>query len=589
MPPPSLLRGRCGGSESGSDSLSVDTCGSCASVTLAMVEPTMTDGSLLISAPNSPSRSCVEADIHSAVFSTNTSFAGGNSKTAVSATATAVSAGPGRSTEAADPSDFTSGAPATAAATTVVVNVMPAIIGYFSSFFGSGICAFYSRIFQAKGFSPYEIGILISANPLLNMTLLPVLSYLADKFRCQTAMLFVCIVIATVSMFGYTISDRRVPTISWFLVMTASRVSLSPLLDQRILMMFPKQERSNAWSYVRSYAAYGWGIGSFVASLVFLYTVSWVAVTMQYLLGQIGLAYSMVVIKPYERTERVPVHFVEVLKVLRTNKRLMLFLFSSTMMGAGYSFIDNFLFLFLGELGGSEVLMGFTVVLTVSTEIPLFQMSARLHQTLTERQMMAIAMSVWSFRVVCYTILTNAWMVLLIEPLHGVTFAFMWLPSMQIVSRAFPPKLSSSATGLLFTLTSGVGPMIGNLIAGTLYASVGPRKMFLSAAVVMMTSLLLYQVLDSILERRGLPVLYEPDAGQAVATDLAVMEIMDHATTQQPRKETTSASAVEDENNGNRRRGATRTISTPRMQMEGPNGGRLKGQQNDVAENDLPP
>ncbi|CAJ1033449.1 MFS_1 like family/LacY proton/sugar symporter/Major Facilitator Superfamily/Nucleoside H+ symporter, putative [Leishmania lindenbergi] len=158
--------------------------------------------------------------------------------------------------------------------------------------------------------------------------------------------------------------------------------------------------------------------------------------------------------------------------------------------------------------------------------------------------------------------LTNAWMVLLIEPLHGVTFAFMWLPSMQIVSRAFPPKLSSSATGLLFTLTSGVGPMIGNLIAGTLYTSVGPRKMFLSAAVVKMTSLILYQVLGSILERRGLPVLYEPDAGEAVATDLAVMEVMDHATTQQPRKETTSASAGEDENNGNRRRGATRTIST---------------------------
>ncbi|XP_010702758.1 membrane transporter, putative [Leishmania panamensis] len=307
---------------------------------------------------------------------------------------------------------------------------MPAIIGYFSSSFGSGICAFYSRIFQAKEFSPYEIGILISANPLLNMTLLPVLSYLADKFCCQTAMLFVCIVIATVSMFGHTIPDRRVPTISWFLVMTASRVSLSPLLDQRILMMFPKQERSNAWSYARSYAAYGLGIGSFVASLVFLYTVSWVAVTVQHLLGQIGLAYSMVVIKPYERTERVPVHFVEELKVLRTNKRLMLFLFSSTMMGAGCSFIDNF----LGELGGSEVLMDFAA----STEIPLFQMSARPHQTLTERRAMAIAMSVWAFRVVRYTTLTNTRAVLLIVPMRGVAFAFTWLPSLLVVSRAFP-------------------------------------------------------------------------------------------------------------------------------------------------------
>jgi MFS transporter, PPP family, 3-phenylpropionic acid transporter len=228
-------------------------------------------------------------------------------------------------------------------------------------------------------------------------------------------------------------------------------------------------------------------------------------------------------VKPYEKITKVPVRFKEVLHLLASNKRVMLFLFASTMMGTGYSFIDNFLFLFLDELGGPTVLMGFTVVLTVSTEIPLFQMSERMHRIFTERNMMTISMSVWTFRVVCYSLLRNPWWVLLIEPLHGVTFAFMWLPSMHLIARAFPPKLSSSATGVLFTLTSGVGPMIGNLVAGTLYKVAGPRVMFRCAASVMLLSLLFYLTADYVLERRGVPIVCDYDAADtAAATDVAV-------------------------------------------------------------------
>ncbi|CBZ29931.1 conserved hypothetical protein [Leishmania mexicana MHOM/GT/2001/U1103] len=577
MPLPQPLRGRREGDETSSDNLSAATCGSCTSIPFTAVEPTTTEESMRASILNPENLSFVGFNFSSAVFS-NISFAGGNGKTAASSTHR-------RRTEVADASDSASRTPATAAATTTAVNKIPAIIGYFSFTFGAGICVFYSRIFQAKGFSPYEIGILVSANPLLSMTLLPVLSYLADKFRCQTPMSLVSILIATVSMFGYTISGRRVFTIVCFLVMTASRVVIGPLLDQRILMMFPKQVRSSSWSYVRSYAAIGWGIGSLVASLIFSYTGNWVTVTVQYALGQVGLAYCMVVVKPYERIERMPLKFVEVLKLLWGNKRLMLFLFAATMMGTGYSFIDNFLFLFLGELGGSEVLMGLAVILAVSTEIPLFQGSLQLLQMLTERQMMTIAMGVWAFRVMCYAMLTKAWMVLLIEPLHGVTFAFMWLPSVHIISRAFPPKLSSSAAGLLFTLTSGVGPMIGNLLAGTLYTLIGPRKMFLCAAVAMTTVLIFFQTLDRILELRGMSVVYEPDAEENVASDHAVTADKDQAETQQPRKEITLVSTNDPRSSGSRRSGAAPSTVAQRIKLKDSDEGRRRTI--DVVESEL--
>ncbi|KAK7196924.1 Major Facilitator Superfamily/Nucleoside H+ symporter [Novymonas esmeraldas] len=563
----------CRREEASITSLSQNSVDSGPSLTLPMAEPRVADGSMLASALNSPTRSGVEVGFNSAVFSASNSFAGGHGGSATAARGGSVDAtgsAPGASTGA-------DGA-AAATAATVVVNMTPAIIGYFSSSFGNGICAFFSRIFEGKGFEPYLIGMLVAATPLLSMTLLPLLTFIADKFRCETTVVLVCIVITTAGMFGYTASSSKVACASWFLVMTAARVTLSPLLDQRILMMFPKQGRSSAWSYVRSYAAYGWGFGCFAASLLFSYSGRWTVVTVQYMLGQAGLAYCIMVVKPYERIERVPVRFAEILHLLGGNKRLMLFLFSATMMGMGYSFIDNFLFLFLGELGGSEALMGFTVVLTVSAEIPLFQMSAQLHQRLTERQMMTIAMSIWAFRVVCYSLLTKAWMVLLIEPLHGVTFAFMWLPSMHIISRAFPPKLSSSATGVLFTLTSGVGPMIGNLTAGTLYTLIGPRKMFLFAAVTMTLALIFYQVMDHLLERRGIPVVNEPEESDAGAAGLAVVAAVDDKTAAPPAHSRPRLAGGHKSSSSSSSSHATPSSSTAAaarpMKTEGANGGR---------------
>ncbi|KPI85237.1 hypothetical protein ABL78_5690 [Leptomonas seymouri] len=489
-------------------------------IVVPMVQPfNNADASLIPSALNSPTQSCVELSIHGAVFSRNASLVGstGGRPASVAADSVVARSEPWRASE----SGSGNGEHDASNASVVKVNPKPAIIGYFGLMFGSGITAFYSQILEAKGFSPYQIGMLVAVNPLLNMTLLPMLSYLADKFRCETKIVLASIAAASSATFAYTLANERYLVILFFLMMTASRMVMNPLLDQRTLMMFPKEGRSSAWSYVRSYGAYGWGIGSLAASLIYSATKSWVAVAAQFFVGQWGLAYCMIAAKPYERIERVPVRFKEVLHLLASNKRVMLFIFAATMMGTGYSFIDNFLFLFLNELGGSKFLMGLTVVLTVSTEIPLFQMSERLHQTFTERQMMAIAMSVWTFRVVCYSLLRAPWWVLLIEPLHGVTFSFMWLPSVHLIARAFPPKLSSSATGVLFTFTSGVGPMIGNLAAGTLYSLVGPRKMFLCAATAMGLSLAFYLSIDYMLERRGVPVVcaYDDNVTAAVVGD----------------------------------------------------------------------
>ncbi|KAH9578388.1 Major facilitator superfamily associated domain [Trypanosoma melophagium] len=173
--------------------------------------------------------------------------------------------------------------------------------------------------------------------------------------------------------------------------------------------------------------------------------------------------------------------------------------------------MNKFLFIFLETLGGSKFLMGLSLTMTVSTEIPILKCSKKLIQWFTDRQMLSISIFIWAGRVLGYSFLQNPWMVLFLEPLHGVTFALMWLPGVHIVNDTFPQHLASSATGFQYMFVSGIGPIIGNIIAGNLYQMLSPGMLFRTASIGMLCGLVLFQLIDRILKRR-----------EAVAKDIVI-------------------------------------------------------------------
>lgn len=397
------------------------------------------------------------------------------------------------------------------------VDRTPAMIGYFGYLFGcASIDAFLGLILNTeKGFSKTAVGLLVSAVPLYKILLLPVLSFVADKYNCAAQMLSVCAVGSTTMVLLFTLAKSTGLALGTYFVLITFQTPMNPLLDKHTLVMFPPKGRTAAWGYVRSYGAYGWGVGNPIAGLLTKWTGTWVIAAPQYALGQAALLYCMYTTQPYEKLDHAvssSVKFKDVLRVLYQHPRLLLFLFASCMMGMGYSCINNYLFIFLDELGGSTFLMGITLLVTVSTEIPIFQNSERLHEWFTERWMMSLAMLLWTCRVLGYSFLHNPWIVLFLEPLHGVTFGLMWLPGVKLISETFPPELASSATGVLFTFVSGFGAIIGNVLAGVLYDAVGARMMFRIAAATMMTAFVCYLWLDRHLERKGY-VLGKPQHG----------------------------------------------------------------------------
>jgi len=140
--------------------------------------------------------------------------------------------------------------------------------------------------------------------------------------------------------------------------------------------------------------------------------------------------------------------------------------------GMCMSLVENFLFLFLSRefQGVPNFLLGWTVLVMNMFELPVFLYIHKAFACFGLIRMLSFCHYVFALRCVLYSILPRAQpiTVLLVEPLHGITFAIMWSCSVEYGKRLAPEgataKMQTLVTGLYSQLAIGCGSLLwGNL------------------------------------------------------------------------------------------------------------------------------
>mmetsp|Transcript_22578 Transcript_22578/g.46470 ORF Transcript_22578/g.46470 Transcript_22578/m.46470 type:complete len:579 (+) Transcript_22578:178-1914(+) len=128
----------------------------------------------------------------------------------------------------------------------------------------------------------------------------------------------------------------------------------------------------------------------------------------------------------------------------------------------GMSVVENLIFIYFEFLGGSYTLCGLTVMVTVIFELPIFHYAPKI---------LAIASPVWMFQCGClaYIVRTvgysfvprsHPYLVLFLEPLHGVTIGFVKTGSVAFADTWVPKGYEASGQGFL-SLIMGMGQFLG--------------------------------------------------------------------------------------------------------------------------------
>ena len=173
------------------------------------------------------------------------------------------------------------------------------------------------------------------------------------------------------------------------------------------------------------------------------------------------------------------------------------FIASMLTLAMGMSIVESLIFLFFEELGGSFTLMGLSVVVTVIFEIPVFHCASSLLEKFGSGRLQQAAAVAYMVRVIGYTLIPEgamAW-VLLLEPLHGITYGCAATSSVDYMARLTPKGYESTAQGLLSGLR-GIGSIAGLSLGGWIDDTFGPKILYRTYASIVSIGLGLFLFTD---------------------------------------------------------------------------------------------
>ncbi|XP_028989878.1 major facilitator superfamily domain-containing protein 6-like [Betta splendens] len=188
-------------------------------------------------------------------------------------------------------------------------------------------------------------------------------------------------------------------------------------------------------------------------------------------------------------------HYSDLLKLL-CSVRYSSVLFVAWFMGFGYGFVFTFLYWHLEDLKGTTTLFGVCSILSHVSELAAYFTSHKFIELVGHIRVLYIGLACNTVRYLYISYLQNAWTVLPMEVLQGVTHASVWAACISFLSAGVPPALRTSAQGILQGLHLGLGRGCGAMVGGVLVNYFGAAATFRGIGMASLVILLIFSLIQ---------------------------------------------------------------------------------------------
>ncbi|MBP5674675.1 MAG: MFS transporter [Victivallales bacterium] len=124
-------------------------------------------------------------------------------------------------------------------------------------------------------------------------------------------------------------------------------------------------------------------------------------------------------------------------------------------------------------------------------EMPLIFCSKRIIDKIGLKSFFALGLLGCVLRLAGFSVESNIWVVLCLQPLHCLTFGAYHCSTVTYVSRMFPAKLQGGAQGIFSAITVGLGGLLGSAAGGFVLDAFGYTTLFMSFSGVALLSLVI--------------------------------------------------------------------------------------------------
>lgn len=158
----------------------------------------------------------------------------------------------------------------------------------------------------------------------------------------------------------------------------------------------------------------------------------------------------------------------------------------------GMSLVERLLFLVLqDEMQASNLVCGLSITITVLFEIPIFATAPALLSRHGINALIYAGATAFIIRVFAYSLAKHWWVILLLEPLHGATYACFHVASVAYMAERAGHAVEAEAQSVL-SVVQGVARIAGVLVGGFVMQVYGSKVMYRAIAVIVFVSMMAF-------------------------------------------------------------------------------------------------
>jgi PPP family 3-phenylpropionic acid transporter len=318
--------------------------------------------------------------------------------------------------------------------------------------------------YQHQGLSKSEIGILLGVGPIISIFAPPVWGYISD--RNNTVKRILLAALGGMMLAGSFLLQQSafwpllILTLATYLFLSA----INPLSDN---LTFRLTEGTNiTFGSIRLFGSVGFGLSALA--------IGWITTRFgmeNLFLLFLGLAvptFLSALFLPDAPVSRSTVRLADITNVL-FDRKMLSFIGMVLLVSIPHRTNDGFLSVYVQSVGGDTVQVGQSWFLATFSEAAVFAFSFWWMRKGRELILLSAAAFLYAVRFFLCAVIQDAQILVLLQMMHGVTFAVFYATSLHYLYGMIPDEWKATGQSVFSACFFGISGIVGSFLGGIIF------------------------------------------------------------------------------------------------------------------------